>query len=199
LQLFRHRWIRRQYECQSHGAEVGETTSPLKIDRALLSRVSTSDRTAKRLRCVIYPNRQLRNRQLRTLKAWTFAALLPELLIVLQPVGNLMQWGGFETAWPPLSIAPPGNQPSVLQHSEVLTDGRHAHIEWFRQLRSRTLRLRSIAEDRPPCWIGKCRKGRAQVVRHSGRVSGWGRVPKHRLTLTGCNLSAARSKAFRSR
>src|SRR6266481_2096045 len=65
---------------------------------------------------------------------WVIEVVFPKLSIMLYPIGNLMQGGRFKPAWPPLSIAPPNNQPCVLQHFAMFADGWQAHVEWASQL-----------------------------------------------------------------
>ncbi len=75
-------------------------------------------------------NRAVGEKALRTLKTLTIDALFPEMLIVMQPIGNLKQRCRLEPAGPPLSVASANNQPCIFQHFEVLADGSHAHGEW---------------------------------------------------------------------
>jgi hypothetical protein len=98
-------------------------------------------------------------------------ALLPESSMALYPVGNLVERGRCETAWPPLSTTPPRDQTRVLKHFEVFTDGRHAHRKWVGQLGHRCFATGQSNEDCPPCRIGECRKRPAEVVGHPYSVS----------------------------
>src|SRR5712671_1549908 len=49
-------------------------------------------------------------------------ALFPEMAIMLEPVGGILQRTGFEPAGPPLRLAATRNKARVLEHLEMLGD-----------------------------------------------------------------------------
>src|SRR5215813_749375 len=61
-------------------------------------------------------------------------APLPELAIVLDPVGDLLEKLGLQPAETPLYIAGTGDQPRLLQHLEMLGNRRKAHGERLGEL-----------------------------------------------------------------
>src|SRR5687768_5882028 len=53
----------------------------------------------------------------------TVEALLPELPVVVEPIGDVLERRDFETAGTPLRLPPLSDQPGVLQHLQVLRYG----------------------------------------------------------------------------
>src|SRR5438128_3403304 len=80
-------------------------------------------------------------------------ALLPEVAVVLQPVGGVLERPRLEPAGPPLGLAAARDQAGSLQHLEMLGHGRKAHLEGLGQLRDRSLARGEAGEDRAPCGI----------------------------------------------
>src|SRR5260370_19146612 len=66
-------------------------------------------------------------------------ALRPELPVVPNPIGNVLERRGRDPAGPPLCLASSCNQTSTLQDLEVPGDGGHAHRKGGRQLGDRCL------------------------------------------------------------
>src|SRR5271155_5199905 len=56
-------------------------------------------------------------------------ALLPDNSILFHPIRNLLKRLGFQAAGTPLRLAPPRDQPSPLEHFQVLRDRGHAHVK----------------------------------------------------------------------
>src|SRR6266704_2818981 len=103
----------------------------------------------------------------------TIEALVPEAAIVLEPLGDVLERGAFETAGPPLRRAAARDQPGALQHLEMLGDGGTAHRERLGELADRALALGQPGEDGAPRRVGECRErgaeaiGRHAVMNHS--------------------------------
>src|SRR5437763_15291964 len=56
-------------------------------------------------------------------------AFLPEAAVILDPIGGIPERRRFEPARPPLRLAPARNEAGMLQHLQMLRDGRQAHRE----------------------------------------------------------------------
>src|SRR5919199_288937 len=91
-------------------------------------------------------------------------ALLPDGAVVLDPVGDVLESGGLEAAWPPLGASALGDEPGFLEHLEVLGDGGQTELERFRQLEDGRLALGEAREDGPPRRISQRREGDAELI-----------------------------------
>src|SRR5206468_9257324 len=76
-------------------------------------------------------------------------------LVALQPSIGLRERLGFDPTRPSLRITAARNQPSALQHLQVLGDGRLTYRERLGELCHRGLAGCEAREDRPPCWISQ--------------------------------------------
>src|SRR6266446_8488990 len=56
-------------------------------------------------------------------------AFFPEGSVPLDPIADVLERGSLESRWPPLSVAAARDEAGILQHSQVLGDGREAHPE----------------------------------------------------------------------
>src|SRR5262249_25681602 len=66
-------------------------------------------------------------------------ALLPPPPVMIHPLGDFLERRRLQPAGPPLRVPPPRNQPSPLEHFQVLGHRRQAHVERRRQIRNRSL------------------------------------------------------------
>src|SRR5262249_39756660 len=89
---------------------------------------------------------------------------LPELSVVLHPVGDLAQRAGVELAGTPLRVAAARDEPGPLEDLEVLGDRGEAHVKRLRELRHRRLALHQALENGAPCRIGERGEGQAERV-----------------------------------
>src|ERR1700682_980059 len=94
----------------------------------------------------------------------TIKALRPEPTVVCHPIGDFLERTGFDSAGPPLRLAPSRNQTSVFQHLEMTGDGGQAHRKGRSQLRDRGLASDQAREDGAASGVGKGGKRRGQVV-----------------------------------
>jgi hypothetical protein len=98
--------------------------------------------------------------------------LFPQPAIFAQPVVDILERDRLDLARPHLRIAAARDQTGMLQHLEMLGDGRQAHRERFGQFRYRGLSEREAGEYGAPRRIGESGKGGAEAV---GRLVGHGR------------------------
>src|SRR4029077_19067045 len=94
----------------------------------------------------------------------TIEPLLPYHTVMLQPIGYILEGASLQPARPPLRFAPPGDEPCVLQHFQVLGNRGHAHVEWLGQFGDRSLAGDQASQDRSPSGISKGGEGAAEVV-----------------------------------
>src|SRR5579864_3202200 len=66
-------------------------------------------------------------------------AFVPEAAIVVEPIRGVLERTRGEPAWTPLSLAAARDQPSALEHLEMLGDGGQAHLEGLGELGDRGL------------------------------------------------------------
>src|SRR5262252_6764860 len=91
-------------------------------------------------------------------------ALLPEAMVIHEPIGRGFQRGSLEPAWPPLRGAPPRDQAGPLQHLEVLGDSGKAHVERLGKLRHRRFTQGEPCQDGPPGGIRQSGECDTQVI-----------------------------------
>ena len=91
----------------------------------------------------------------------TVEALLPDVAVVLGPVGYFFQWASFNPATPPLGVPPLRDQPGALQHPEVLRDSRHAHREGLGKFAYRAFAGHKPGQDSP---ASRVREGGEGVI-----------------------------------
>src|SRR4051812_46070530 len=85
----------------------------------------------------------------------TLEAAFPELAVALQVGGRLSQGLGRQSARPPLPISAARDQTGLLQHLQMLGDGRLAHREGGGKLVDGSLAVRQPSEDRATGRIGE--------------------------------------------
>lgn len=90
--------------------------------------------------------------------------LVPELAILLHPIGNVAQWLRFEPAGPPLRLATLRDQAGALQYLEMLGNGGRAYLERLGELRDRCFARRETRKDRAASRIGECGEDSAEVI-----------------------------------
>src|SRR6476646_7765110 len=100
-----------------------------------------------------------------------FEPPLPEVAIMLRPVGDGGERRGLDAARPPLRVDAPRDEPRTLEHLQGLGDGREAHVEGRCELGHRALARHEAREDRAARRVGEGGKGGAERV-----GSGHGRV-----------------------
>lgn len=94
----------------------------------------------------------------------TIKALLEESPIVLRPLRHVFQRPRLEPARSPLCFAPARDQPRPLEHLQMLQDRRYAHLKRLSQLSHRGFAGDQARQYRPPCRVGECREGSAEVI-----------------------------------
>jgi len=94
----------------------------------------------------------------------TVEARLPKLAIGAEPLGNLLQPLGFEATRPTLGVLAARDEPSALQHFQVLRYRWKAHIEGLGQLHDGGFARGEASEDGSPGWVRESRKRGAEVV-----------------------------------
>src|ERR1700722_11053016 len=88
---------------------------------------------------------------------------LPDLAILLQPVGHIPQRRALQPRRTPLRRPPARDQPGPLEYLQVLGDGLRAERERLCQLVHGALAvLREPRKDRPPRRVGEGREGGAE-------------------------------------
>ena len=90
--------------------------------------------------------------------------LFPELAVLLDKIGGLVQRRRIELAGPPLRLAAARDQAGALQHLEVLGDRGRGHLEWRGELGDRSLARGESRQDRTAGWIGESGEGGAEVI-----------------------------------
>ena len=91
-------------------------------------------------------------------------ARIPQLAVLLQPVGHVLQRARLNLARPRLRLAGPQDQPTALEHLDVLRDGLDRHVERLGELVDRRGPRRQPGEDRAPRRIGEGRVGGAEMI-----------------------------------
>src|SRR5579863_1836108 len=86
-------------------------------------------------------------------------ALLPEDAILLQPVCRMLERMRFEPPWAELRITTATDQPSALEHFQVLRHGGEAHVERPGQLVDRSFAGNEAREDGAARGIRECGEG----------------------------------------
>src|SRR3984957_4425629 len=84
---------------------------------------------------------------------------LPLLAEGLDPVGNVLHRKRGKSARTSLCIAPTLDEARMLEHLEVLRDGRLTEFKRLHQLRNGGFTLRQPGEDRSPGWIAEGLEG----------------------------------------
>src|SRR5947209_19473515 len=91
---------------------------------------------------------------------------VPQLAIRLEPVGRVLHCHCPQTARTPLRIAFRRlDQPSFLEHLEVLRDGGLADPEWLAQLEHTRFPPREPRDNGPARGVPQGREDRAQRIR----------------------------------
>src|SRR5262249_28906892 len=91
-------------------------------------------------------------------------ALVPEAAIGLEPVRDSFERRGLEPARTPLRLPTADDQPSPLEHLQVLRDRRQAHRKGSRQLVHRGFPESQLAQYRPPRRISESRESRTESI-----------------------------------
>src|SRR4051794_40746199 len=90
---------------------------------------------------------------------------LPDVAVLLQPLGHVAQRRSLQPGGPQLRRATARDQAGALQHLQVLRDGLDAVRERLRELVDRHLALLcEPGEDRPPRRVGERREREAELV-----------------------------------
>src|SRR6266436_4339274 len=92
-------------------------------------------------------------------------ALRPELPVVPDPIGNVLERRGRDPAGPPLRLAAASNQTGVFQHCKVAGNGGHTHGKGRCQLCHRSLAGGQAGKDGTAGGVGERGEGGAQMVR----------------------------------
>ena len=79
----------------------------------------------------------------------------PELTIRSQPFVELHKRLGPDPVQPPLPLRPRLDEPGLLEHAQVLRDGRLAEAKPIHEVADRTLAVAEQFEDRQPPWLGQ--------------------------------------------
>src|SRR5437868_2613235 len=66
-------------------------------------------------------------------------ARFPDLPVAFRPGGNLPQAAALDAAVAELCLPAACDQAGAFEHAQMLRNGRHAHLEWRRQLGDGTL------------------------------------------------------------
>src|ERR1700730_2410838 len=100
-----------------------------------MMRVMTSSRSpASAAVLVLAPKSVLLRFQLAEVIVQAIEAFFPEMPVVFQPIGGVLERTSFERAGSPLRLAAAVDQAGALQHLEVLGDRGKAHRERLRHL-----------------------------------------------------------------
>src|ERR1051325_3129159 len=91
--------------------------------------------------------------------------LLPEFAVVLDPLSDVLERRGLETARPPLRLASTGDESRALEHFQMLRDRRETHLERPRQFENRCFARGKPRQDGPTRRIGE--RGERGVEIHS--------------------------------
>src|SRR6516164_1727841 len=86
-------------------------------------------------------------------------ALVEKAPVMIEPIVDVLQCARFDTAGPPLRLAPARDQASALQHFEVFGNRRKAHREWLGELGHRGLTQSEPGQNRPAGRIGERGEG----------------------------------------
>ena len=91
-------------------------------------------------------------------------AAFPDLPIALGPFDNVLERRGLESAWSELGFASARDEPRTFEHTEMLGDRGHGHLERRGELRDRAFPGREPGENRAPCGVGEGGEGGAESV-----------------------------------
>jgi hypothetical protein len=92
---------------------------------------------------------------------------LPELAILLYPLGSLPKRFGIESHFVNASIASAPKQAGLLQHAQVFRDRGERHGVRLRQMRHTLIATREMSQDTPASGIGNSGK---RTIQGSGRI-----------------------------
>ena len=94
----------------------------------------------------------------------------PKPTIVVHPIVEFLKRRGAEAAGTTLCRAAARDEPSSLEHLQVLGDGGQTQVERLCQLVDRFLARRKLSQDGPPRRIGKDgeRAGERVLLFHDG-------------------------------
>src|SRR5579859_3741154 len=95
----------------------------------------------------------------------TVEALLPEVAIVLHPVGDVFERRRLQPAGSPLGFPRARDQARAFERLEVLGNGGHAHLEGLGQLRDGSLAGDQASQNRAAGRVGQGGEGGAEGVR----------------------------------
>jgi len=95
----------------------------------------------------------LRGRELRQIIVEPVHALLPELAVLFEPFGRLLQGGGFQMARTPLSFSTPFDQPRAFQHFQVLGYRRRRYCERLGELFDCRFSQYQSSKNCAPGWV----------------------------------------------
>src|SRR6516164_6174181 len=128
-------------------------------------RVTTSSCSAERSAAsAVMAIRPLPALKFAKIRVETIKAVVPEMAVVLEPLGGVLEWPRLEPAGPPLRSAAARDQPGALQHLQMLGDGGKAHRKGLGELADSGLARGETRQDRATCRIGKGRVGGAEVI-----------------------------------
>jgi hypothetical protein len=85
----------------------------------------------------------------------TIERSLPELAILLYPLGSLPERFGIEAHFVNASITPAPKQSRLLQHAQVFRDRRERHVVRLRQMCHLLIAPREMSQDMAASGIGK--------------------------------------------
>jgi hypothetical protein len=91
-------------------------------------------------------------------------ARLPQAPVLINPVGDVFQGGGLQTARAPLGFTSPRDEPGPFEHFEVLGDGGKAHLERLGEFGDRGLPRGESRQDGSARRIGQRRERPIQQV-----------------------------------
>jgi hypothetical protein len=92
---------------------------------------------------------------------------LPELAILLYPLGSLPERFGVEPHFVDASIAPAAKQPGVLEHAQMFRNCWKRHRVRLRQMRHTLTAPREMSQDTPAGGIGQ---GSESAIQASRRI-----------------------------
>src|SRR5215203_1805851 len=94
----------------------------------------------------------------------SFEALFPMAAVLIDPAGDLPERPRLQPAWSPLRPSSLLDEPSSLEHPQVLGNGGLAHVEGSGKILDRGFALSEPGQDRTPRRVGEGGECRAERV-----------------------------------
>src|ERR1700730_8212636 len=131
-----------------------------------MMRVMTSSRSPASAAVLVLASMSvLLSVQLAEVMVQAIEAFFPEMPVVFQPIGGVLEGTRIARTGSPLRLAAAFDEAGALRHLEVLGDRGKAHRERLGQLGDGNLAADQARQDRASRRIGEGREGGAEAIR----------------------------------